>query len=320
MAKDGIPVTAQIPAGQFIMGADAAPLPTSITNGLGVMSARPDHGDYDELPAHPVKIPHSFAIAVTEVTPEEYRQFDPTYTAGPATPAYAAGISWHQAMAYCEWLTKKTGKPWRLPTEAEWEYVARAGGKQIFGTSSTMPKVDTPNAFGVTNMGVGRPEWVFDWYAPYQPGLQIDPPGAAAGYTKVVRGGGLDFRKSATKTTPDLNVPATSPYFARPANRASIAPTYSSPTGNIGFRVVQAGPPTGTPTPEQKFFFETAVKQSPLVPGDKVTAPDPAKPWYHTHQMFPDLQGKSMPGVGWKVGLATRPRHQLSQLRHPDAS
>jgi formylglycine-generating enzyme required for sulfatase activity len=303
MAPDGVPATVQIPAGQFIMGADAATLPAAVTQGFGVMSSRPDHGDYDELPAHSVKISHSFVFAITEVTPDEYRQFDPTYTAGPSTPAYAAGISWHQAMAYCAWLTKKTGKPWRLPTETEWEYVARAGGKQVFGASSTMPKIDQPNTFGVANMGVGRAEWTLDWYGPYQPGLQIDPTGAAGGYTKVVRGGGLDFRKSATKTTPDLNVPATSPYFARPANRASMAPAFSSPIGNIGFRVVQAGPPTGTPTSEQKFFVETAVKQSPLVPGGNVTAPDPAKPWYHTHQMFPDLQGKSMPGVGWKVGL-----------------
>jgi formylglycine-generating enzyme required for sulfatase activity len=303
MSKDGVPVVVKVRAGSFVMGADAGPLPAAITQGFGVMSSRPDHGDFDEVPAHPVKISQSVAIGITEVTPQEYQQFDPKYVAGPATPAYAAGISWTQAMAYCAWLTSKTGKPWRLPTEAEWEYVARAGGKGIFGASSTMPKVDATNAFGVKNMGVGRPEWVMDWYAPYQPGLQIDPVGAVAGYTKVVRGGGLDFRKSATKTTPDLNVPATSPYFARAANRASIAPEYSSPTGNIGFRVVQAGPPTGTPGPEKKFFFETAVKQMPLLENATTTGPDPAKPWYHVHEMFPDLEGKSMPGVGWKLGL-----------------
>jgi formylglycine-generating enzyme required for sulfatase activity len=303
MAKDGVPVVSKVPAGSFIMGADTAPLPASITQGFGVMSARPGHGDFDEVPAHPVKISQSFAIGITEVTPQEYQQFDPTYVAGPATPAYAAGVSWHQAMAYCAWLTKKTGKPWRLPTEAEWEYVARAGGKDIFGTTSTMSKLDAPNAFGVENMGVGRPEWVMDWYAPYQSGLQIDPVGAVAGYTKVVRGGGLDFRKSATKTTPDLNVPSTSPYFARPANRASMAPAYTSSTGNIGFRVVQAGPPTGKPTPEKKFFFETAVKQTGLLTNVAVAGPDPTKPWYHMHEMFPDLEGKSMSGVGWKIGL-----------------
>ena len=300
MTKDGVPATVRIPAGSFTMGADASTLPTDVTQGFGVMSARPDHGDFDELPAHPVRITQSFSIGLTEVSPQEFKQFDPTYVAPPATPAYAAGVSWSQAMAYCAWLTKKTGKPWRLPTEAEWEYVARAGGKQIFGASATMPKVDAPNAFGVENIGVGRPEWIMDWYAPYQPGSQTDPVGASSGYTKAVRGGGLDFRKSATKDHPDLNVPATSPYFARPANRASIAPAYTSATGNIGFRVVQAPTPTTRPTPAQKFFFETAVKQTPA----PIAAPDPAKPWYHTHELFPNLQGKSMPGIGWKLGIA----------------
>ncbi len=80
-----------------------------------------------------------------------------------------------------------------------------------------------------------------------------------------MRGGGLDYRKSATKTTPDLNVPATAPYFARAANRASMAPAYASTEGNIGFRVVQAGRATDTPAPAKNFFFETAVKQMPLL-------------------------------------------------------
>jgi formylglycine-generating enzyme required for sulfatase activity len=304
MASDGVPVTVKIPAGSFLMGADAMTLPETITKGFGVMSARPDHGDFDEFPAHQVHISRAFAIGITEVTPQEYQQFDPKYSPGPATPGYAAGVSWQQAMGYCAWLSKKTGKPWRLPTEAEWEYVARSGGREIFGNSDTMPAADTANAFGVENMGVGRPEWTLDWYAPYEPGTQTDPVGAFGGYTKVVKGGGLDFRKSATKDHPDLNVPATSPFFARPANRASMAPAYVSATGNIGFRVVQADPSAGKPTPEQKFFFETAVKQTGLLNVTPSGAPDATKPWYHTHEIFPDLQGKSMPGVAWKLGIA----------------
>ncbi len=117
-----------------------------------------------------------------------------------------------------------------------------------------MLKVDTPNAFGAENMGVGRPEWTLDWYAPYQPGEQTDPIGAIAGYTKVVRGGGLDWRHSATKTTPDLNVPATAPYFARAANRASMAPAYATKDGNIGFRVIQASMPDSKPGPAAVLF------------------------------------------------------------------
>ncbi len=308
MAKDGVPPVVKIPAGSFVMGADAQVLPAAITNGFGVMSTRPEHGDFDEVPAHPVKISKAFLMGVREVTPQEFQQFDPTYVPGEATPGYAAGVSWNQAVAYCAWLTKKTGKPWRLPTEAEWEYVARAGGKGIFGASNEMPKVGTANAFGVMNMGVGRPEWVADWYAPYEPGEQVDPVGAAGGYTKVVRGGGLDYRKTGGKgkdgvERPDLNVPATAPYFARAANRASMAPAFASKSGNIGFRVVQAEALTTKPTPAKKFFFETAVKQMGLLGDVAETAPNPAKPWYHTREMFQNLQGKSMPGVGWKLGL-----------------
>src|ERR1039458_9036745 len=317
LAKDGVPATVAIPAGSLVIGAGAAPFPASITNGFGVMSTRPEHGDFDEAPAHAVRISHAFKISVTEVSPAEYRLFDPTYVPGPATPAYAAGVSWQQATAYCAWLSKKTGKPWRPPTEAEWEYVARAGGKDIFGNSSQMPKVDTPNPFGVENMGVGRPEWTSDWYGPYQPApngqAQIDSSGAASGYTKVVRGGGLDYRHTGGTAkdgtvTPDLNVPATAPYFARAANRASMAPAYASKEGNIGFRVVQApaqAPPvTQRPAPAQQFFFQTAVLQQLIAPAALTTGPNPAKPWYHTHDLFPSLAGHSMSGVGWKLGLA----------------
>ena len=304
LAKDGVPRTVSIAPGTFTMGADAELLPDSVTNGFGVMSRRPEHGDYDEVPAHTVRISHAFRISVTEVSPAEFKLFDPSYTPNPSAPAYASGISYQQAVAYCKWLSKKTGKPWRLPTEAEWEYVARAGGAKLYGNSDTPPAVDAANPWGVENLMVGRPQWTLDWYGPYQPGDQTDPVGAASGYTRSVRGGGLDWRHTATKTAPDLNVPATAPYFTRAANRASMAPAYSSHYGNIGFRVVQAPMPTTKPTPAQQFFFETAVLQQPIAPGALSAAPDSAKPWYHTHELFPNLDGHSMPGVGWKLGLA----------------
>ena len=140
------------------------------------MSTRPAHGDFDELPAHTVRLTHAFSIGITQVSPAEFALFDPTYKSHASTPAYAAGVSWEQAMAYCRWLTQKTGKPWRLPTEAEWEYVARAGGTKIFGASDTPIPLDQPNAFGVENQEVGRPEWTLDNYGPYQPDPQPTPP------------------------------------------------------------------------------------------------------------------------------------------------
>lgn len=308
LAADGIPATVAVSPGTFRMGADAAPLRPAITKGYGVMSTRPGHGDFDEVPAHTVRITHPFRISVTQVSPAEYEQFDPTYKPHASTPAYAAGVSWEQAMAYCRWLTKKTGKPWRLPTEAEWEYVARAGGDKIFGASDTPVPLDQPNAFGVENQEVGRPEWTLDNYGPYQPGDQADPTGASSSMTKAIRGGGLDWRHTATKTSPDLNVPATAPYFSRPANRASLPPSYASQTGNVGFRVVQAPMPAPHVTPPQRYFFETAVHQLSITGtpalSKSIDHPDAQKPFYRTHELFPNLAGKSMPGVGWRLGLA----------------
>jgi len=308
LAPNGIPATVRIAPGTFRMGADATILPAAITKGFGVMSTRPSHGDFDEVPAHTVRITHAFAIGITQVSPAEYARFDPSYKSNPATPAYVAGVSWEQAMAYCRWLTQKTGKPWRLPTEAEWEYVARAGSTKIFGASDTPLALDQPNAFGVENQEVGRPEWTLDNYGPYQPQPQTDPTGASSSMTKAIRGGGLDWRHTATKTSPDLNVPATAPYFSRPANRASLPPSYASENGNVGFRVVQAPMPANNFTPPQPYFFEAAVHQTSILGtpalSKPIDHPDAQKPFYRTHELFPNLNGKSMPNVGWKLGLA----------------
>ena len=324
MAQD-VPALVKVKPGSFVMGADSETLPKEVVDGLGVMSTRRVLGDFDEVPAHKVTISKGFGLGVTQVTAEQFRQFDPTYRVGegrfvkarsddpagkgggpeeaigpnggnPAVaefPGYAAGVSWNQAMAYCAWLTKKTGKPYRLPTEAEWEYVARAGAT---GYVARKPE-DVANAFGVKNMGVGRPEWVMDWYGPYPEGALVDPVGPEIGYTKVVRGGGLDYRHA----KPGQVVPAEAPYFSRAANRASMAPAFAAWDGNIGFRVVQAEMPTTKAWTAKRPFFETAVKQT----ADRIAdGPDASKPWYHVHEMFPNLQGKSMPGVGWKLGLA----------------
>ena len=87
LAPDGIPATVHISPGTFRMGADATTLPSSITKGFGVMSTRPLHGDFDELPAHTVRLAHAFAIGITQVSPAEFAQFDPTYKPHASTPA-----------------------------------------------------------------------------------------------------------------------------------------------------------------------------------------------------------------------------------------
>ena len=279
-----LPLAAQIPTveirpGTFEMGADSVPLPPELIKGpKGILFDRPSNqGDYDEVPVHKVTITHAFRIGITEITAAEFQQFRPDFQPNPAFAPYASGISWHDAAAFCEWLSQKEGKPYRLPTEAEWEYAARV-------------------APDVQNMHTGVAEWVFDWHGLYPSGPQMDPVGPASGFMKVVRGGGLDARA--------WNLP----YYTRSANRASMAPDFASPQGAIGFRIVEAPMPATKPTPVERPFFQTAVSQAHR---DLTVGPDPKKPFYRTREMFPKL-GKwagqeayrTMREVGWKIGLA----------------
>src|SRR5205085_10766715 len=119
------------------------------------------------------------------------------------------------------------------------------------------------------------------------------------GIAKVVRGGGLDFR--AAKENGDKLYPAALPYFARPSNRASMAPAFESSGGNIGFRVVEGPMPKAQPLPYEPPFFHTAVKQTAP---ELSRGPDAGKPYYHVRRLFPDLGDRSMRTVGRKVGLA----------------
>ncbi|MCH8042613.1 MAG: SUMF1/EgtB/PvdO family nonheme iron enzyme [Planctomycetes bacterium] len=126
---------ALIPAGQFVMG--------------GV------DGAADERPQSRVKIESPFWIGTCEVTNAQFAQFDPqhdsrvesknTYQFGihgypvnrPEQPVVR--VTWNEATAYCQWLSKKTGRKFSLPTEAQWEYACRAGTStpMFYGQTST---------------------------------------------------------------------------------------------------------------------------------------------------------------------------------------
>ena len=150
----------EIPAGSSQMGVDSTPIPDSLLKGPnGVIYDRPSNqGDYDEAPVHKVTISQPFRIAATEVTIQQYRQFRLRYRENPYHAPYAAGVSWNDAAAFCEWLTRKEGKPYRLPTEAEWEYSCRAGTRTLFSSGALPPAAEAANAWGVKNMHTGVAE------------------------------------------------------------------------------------------------------------------------------------------------------------------
>jgi formylglycine-generating enzyme len=136
---------ARIESGTFTMGQDGPQLEdylgTKRFNEIWKVKAQID---FDEKPAHQVTISQPFFIGVTEVTVEQYRQFDPAFRkndlkAKPADDDSVSGVTWERAVAFCEWLSKKEGKPYRLPTEAEWEYACRAGTTTLFNTGDSLP-------------------------------------------------------------------------------------------------------------------------------------------------------------------------------------
>ncbi len=97
--------------------------------------------------------------------------------------------SYADAVAFCEWLSRKEGKHYRLPTEAEWEYACRAGTYYLYNTGDGLPEAyrknqqtardlkpvslkvgqTPPNAFGLCDMHGNVEEWCLDWYGPYRP-------------------------------------------------------------------------------------------------------------------------------------------------------
>jgi formylglycine-generating enzyme required for sulfatase activity len=170
------PVMIAVPGGEFVMGSDK--------------------GDASERPPHRVNV-KPFAMAKFEVTVAQWRacveaagceSISQMNTADDTIPML--NVSWDDAVAYAKWLSEKSGKSYRLPTEAEWEYAARAGTKTPYWWGDKVSaeyasckdcggeysKLTPPssvslksNAFGLVSMSGGISEWVMDcWNASYE--------------------------------------------------------------------------------------------------------------------------------------------------------
>lgn len=175
-------------------------------------------GRDDEKPVHRVWV-DSFELAAHQVTNAEYQCFlaatkvsappnwtDPNF-GDPKMPVVA--VSWHEATAYCDWLSTGTNKRYRLPTEAEWECAARGGLEQSLYPWGDAPPESLPDyanrwksgpepvglygpsAFGLHNMGDNVHEWCSDWYDAgyYKDSPERNPQGPATGVRKASRGG-----------------------------------------------------------------------------------------------------------------------------------
>jgi len=227
------PVMARIPEGWFQMGDDA--------------------GRDDERPAHRVWV-DEFELANHQTTNAEYALFfaarrhpkplhyDDADFCDALQPVVA--VSWFDAVTYCEWLSRSTGRRYRLPTEAEWERAARGGREgALYPWGDEAPQEHreyverwggdvrgplpvsggSPNPFGLYDIGENVHEWCADWFARdyYARSPRRNPQGPEAGERRASRGGSWRHHVK----------------VSRCAARSSIPPEFQY--ADYGFRVVR---------------------------------------------------------------------------------
>ncbi|WP_374956872.1 formylglycine-generating enzyme family protein [Paraburkholderia sp. BL18I3N2] len=212
---------------------DCATCPIMVTVPAGSFSMGSSTDDPSEKPVHHVTIGAPFAIGKYEVTVDQWnacvaanacQKLTPESNTNKAAPA--RDLSWDDAQQYVKWLSKTTGKPYRLPTEAEWEYADRGGTTSAYWWGDQMRKGNAnckdcgdpwhkegpeaagsfaPNPLGLYDMNGSVWEWTADcWHNTYQSapadGHAWDTPGCDM---RVIRGGswreGGSYMLSATR-------------------------------------------------------------------------------------------------------------------------
>ncbi len=201
------PAMVVLPAGEFTMGDSTGKIPAA-------------------SPAHKVTIAKPFAIGRYEVTWGEFQKYlehqeleKPSGLGAPTDNHPVTGINWEDANTYAAWLSKQTGKPYRLPTEAEWEYAARAGTDTPYwwgssakdqancrrgctttwNNSSLFSSVQVgsyrANPFGLYDTAGNAAEWVADCYQDSYKNAPTDGSAVTSEehcYHRVVRGGSFN--------------------------------------------------------------------------------------------------------------------------------
>ncbi|GHT23153.1 hypothetical protein AGMMS4957_14310 [Bacteroidia bacterium] len=173
---------------------------------MGATDEQGSDAESNELPTHSVTL-GNYAIGKYEVTQrlwEDVMGSNPSHFKGNNLPVEM--VSYDDIQSFLTALNTKTGKNYRLPTEAEWEYAARGGNRSAgykysgsntvgdvawYGDGSTTHAVGTkaPNELGICDMSGNVWEWCSDWYGDYHSGEQTNPTGATTGSDRVVRGG-----------------------------------------------------------------------------------------------------------------------------------
>ena len=213
-----------------------------VEGGTFQMGATSEHGDVassNERPIHSVTL-DSYYIGECEVTQAQWRAImgnNPSSFTGDNNPVEC--VSWHDAQSFCEKLSELTGRTYRLPTEAQWEYAARGGNKSLgykYSGSNNLKSVawwydnsnrqtravkqKQPNELGLYDMSGNVWEWCHDSYGDYTSSSQYNPQGPSSGRNRVLRGGGWY---------------SYAPY-CRVSGRGNRTPSYSD--DDYGFRVV----------------------------------------------------------------------------------